>query len=270
LSSLEHVDEALSLVEPKAMFSFENVCKGWAGNEVLVDLNMRVLPGEKVAIIGPSGSGKTTILRILMTLESPDSGSVVVDGDYLWKVEPGSPGRGVTKDMVLIRRKIGLVFQQFHLFPHLSAIRNVMEAPMQVLGLSKTEARERARVLLERVGLKKQLENRPHELSGGQQQRVAIARAMALQPKILLLDEITSALDPELIDEELDVIRDLAITTDMTILMVTHEMRFAAEIADRVVMFDHGSVVEEGPPEQVLRSPTHERTRRFLKAVLDH
>ncbi|MGH3518329.1 MAG: ectoine/hydroxyectoine ABC transporter ATP-binding protein EhuA [Haloechinothrix sp.] len=252
------------------MISFENVDKSWGDNHVLRSLNFDVKPGEKVSIIGPSGSGKTTILRILMTLETPDEGVVTVDGDHLWNVTRGARLPRETKRMRLTRRKIGMVFQQFNLFPHLTTIQNVMEAPVQVLGMSKEEARERANGLLDMVGLSKHLDHKPPQLSGGQQQRVAIARAMAMRPKVLLFDEPTSALDPELIGEVLNVIRDLAKSTDMTMLMVTHEMRFAEEISDRVVMFDHGSAVEQGPPQQVLRDPENERTRQFLRAVLEH
>ncbi|WP_089301628.1 ectoine/hydroxyectoine ABC transporter ATP-binding protein EhuA [Haloechinothrix alba] len=252
------------------MISFENVDKSWGDNHVLKHLNFHVEPAEKVSIIGASGSGKTTILRILMTLEHPDEGVVTVDGDELWNVVRGRRIRRESKQMKLTRRKIGMVFQQFNLFPHLTAIENVMEAPVQVLGMSKDEAHERAKGLLDMVGLDKHLDHKPHRLSGGQQQRVAIARAMAMRPKVLLLDEVTSALDPELIGEVLNVIRDLATSTDMTMLMVTHEMRFAEEISDRVVMFDNGTAIEQGPPEQVLRAPENERTRRFLHAVLEH
>ncbi len=252
------------------MISFENVSKSWGDNHVLRSLNFDVKPGEKVSIIGPSGSGKTTILRILMTLETPDEGVVTVDADHLWNVTRGQRIPRETKQMRLTRRKIGMVFQQFNLFPHLTTIQNVMEAPLQVLGMSKDEARTRAHELLDMVGLSKHVDHKPPQLSGGQQQRVAIARAMAMRPQVLLFDEPTSALDPELIGEVLNVIRDLAQSTDMTMLMVTHEMRFAEEISDRVVMFDHGRAVEQGPPQRVLKEPENERTREFLRAVLEH
>ncbi|MGP3992079.1 ectoine/hydroxyectoine ABC transporter ATP-binding protein EhuA [Streptomyces sp. 3N207] len=252
------------------MISFENVSKSWGDNHVLKSLNFDVRPGEKVSIIGPSGSGKTTILRILMTLETPDEGVVTVDGDRLWNVTRGTRIANETKQMRLTRRKIGMVFQQFNLFPHMTAIENIMEAPVQTLGMPKSEARERAMGLLDMVGLAKHINHRPPQLSGGQQQRVAIARAMAMRPRVLLFDEPTSALDPELIGDVLNVIRDLAKSTDMTMLMVTHEMRFAEEISDRVVMFDHGTAVEQGPPERIFREPENERTRKFLRAVLEH
>jgi polar amino acid transport system ATP-binding protein len=250
------------------MISFHDVSKRWGDNEVLRSLNFDVKPGEKVSIIGPSGSGKTTILRVLMTLETPDDGVVTVNGETLWDARGPKPPKE-TKQMRATRRHVGMVFQQFNLFPHMSALENVIEAPIRVLRMDKEEARERANSLLEMVGLSKHLNHKPLQLSGGQQQRVAIARALAMRPKVLLFDEPTSALDPELIGEVLNVIRDLAHSTDMTMLMVTHEMRFAEEISDRVVMFDHGSVVEQGPPHEIFTNPTEERTRKFLHAVLD-
>jgi polar amino acid transport system ATP-binding protein len=250
------------------MISFRGVSKSWGQNHVLRSLDFQVNAGEKVCIIGPSGSGKTTILRILMTLESPDEGAVVVNGGCLWNVPPGGKPRE-TKEMKATRRNVGMVFQSFNLFPHMTALDNVMEAPVRVLGLSKTDARDRAVELLSMVGLSEHLNHKPGQLSGGQQQRVAIARAMAMRPKVMLFDEPTSALDPELIGEVLEVIRELATGTDMTMLMVTHEMRFAEEISDRVVMFDKGVVVEKGPPQQIFHDPKEERTRKFLRAVLD-
>ncbi len=251
-----------------AMISFSGVSKSWGQNHVLRKLDFEVRAGEKVCIIGPSGSGKTTILRILMTLESPDEGRVVVNGGCLWDVKAGSKPRE-TKEMKATRRNVGMVFQSFNLFPHMTALENVMEAPVKVLKLSKEEAHARAVELLGMVGLSEHLNHKPAQLSGGQQQRVAIARAMAMRPKVMLFDEPTSALDPELIGEVLEVIRELATGTDMTMLMVTHEMRFAEEISDRVVMFDKGVVVEKGPPHEIFKDPKEERTRKFLRAVLD-
>ncbi|WGW14173.1 ectoine/hydroxyectoine ABC transporter ATP-binding protein EhuA [Saxibacter everestensis] len=242
--------------------------KAWGENHVLRGLDFEVRAGEKVSIIGPSGSGKTTILRILMTLEYPDEGIVTVGGDPLWDVKRGSKPRE-TKQMRETRKKVGMVFQQFNLFPHMTVLENVIEAPVHVLGMPKAEAKERAVELLEMVGLQAHIGHRPPQLSGGQQQRVAIARALAMRPRVMLFDEPTSALDPELIGEVLGVIRELATTTDMTMLMVTHEMRFAQEISDRVVMFDKGVVVEKGPPEEIFTNPSHERTRSFLRAVLE-
>jgi polar amino acid transport system ATP-binding protein len=250
------------------MISFQDVSKTWGDNEVLRSLNLEVKPGEKVSIVGPSGSGKTTILRILMTLETPDQGVVSVNGETLWDVKPGTKAKE-TKQMRAARRNVGMVFQQFNLFPHMTALENVVEAPVKVLKMDKDEARARAVDLLEMVGLEKHLEHKPPKLSGGQQQRVAIARAMAMRPKVMLFDEPTSALDPELIGEVLNVIRELAHSTDMTMLMVTHEMRFAEEISDWVVMFDQGCVVEKGRPHDIFTNPAEERTRKFLSAVLD-
>jgi polar amino acid transport system ATP-binding protein len=249
--------------------TFSGVSKRWGDNVVLDGLDLTVSPGEKVSIIGPSGSGKTTILRVLMTLETPDEGLVTVHGETLWDARDGRKPKE-TKQRRVTRRKVGMVFQQFNLFPHMTAIENVMEAPIRVLGMSRDEARERAKHLLDTVGLERHLDHKPPQLSGGQQQRVAIARACAMRPKVLLFDEPTSALDPELIGEVLNTIRDLALTTDITMLLVTHEMRFAADISDRILMFDSGAVVEAGPPAQVLKQPEHERTRKFLHAVLDH
>jgi polar amino acid transport system ATP-binding protein len=250
------------------MITFEDVTKSWGDNQVLRSLEFDVNPGEKVSIIGPSGSGKTTILRILMTLETPDQGVVRVDGQVLWNVKPGTRPKE-TKQMRAVRRNVGMVFQQFNLFPHLTALENVTEAPIRVLKMDKDEAEARAVDLLELVGLSQHLRHKPPKLSGGQQQRVAIARALAMRPKVMLFDEPTSALDPELIGEVLNVIRELAHSTDMTMLMVTHEMRFAEEISDRVVMFDRGSVVEQGPPQEFFTAPKEERTRKFLSAVLN-
>jgi polar amino acid transport system ATP-binding protein len=250
------------------MIEFAGVNKSWGDNHVLRDLNFYVAPGEKVSIIGPSGSGKTTILRILMTLEVPDNGLVTVENETLWDARDGKRPKE-TQQTRATRRKVGMVFQQFNLFPHMTALANVMEAPVHSLGMSKDEARERAVDLMELVGLSKHLDHKPPQLSGGQQQRVAIARALAMRPKVLLFDEPTSALDPELIGEVLNVIRDLATSTDMTMLLVTHEMRFAEEISDRVVMFDHGRAVEQGPPHEIFKTPTEERTKQFLHAVLE-
>lgn len=250
------------------MITFSKVSKSWGDNHVLRALDFHVQPGEKVCIIGPSGSGKTTILRVLMTLEHPDEGIVTVGGGELWNVHAGRKPKE-TKQMRAVRQNIGMVFQSFNLFPHMTALENVIEAPIRVRKLDKKEARDRGVELLGMVGLSHHLDHKPMQMSGGQQQRVAIARALAMRPSVLLFDEPTSALDPELIGEVLEVIRELATSTDMTMLMVTHEMRFAEEISDRVVMFDQGSVVEAGPPHEIFSSPTEDRTRKFLKAVLD-
>ncbi len=270
---LEHVaDLVRPATTPKGetIVRFEDIRKQFGDNVVLDDFNCEVKAGEKMVIIGPSGSGKTTILRVLMTLERPNAGRVWVDGDYLFRVEKnGKVQRASERHIARVRTKIGMVFQHFNLFPHMSAHDNVAFAPNKVLGVSKSEAKERAKTLLEAVGLGDKLDERPARLSGGQKQRVAIARALAMEPKVMLFDEVTSALDPELVGEVLGVLRELATNTSMTMLLVTHEMGFAREIGDRVVMFDGGRVVEEAPPEELFSDPKEERTKQFLHAVLD-
>ncbi|HUA03242.1 MAG TPA: ectoine/hydroxyectoine ABC transporter ATP-binding protein EhuA [Solirubrobacteraceae bacterium] len=249
---------------------FEGVTKRFGDNLVLDALNLDIAPGEKVSVIGPSGSGKTTMLRLLMTLEQPSDGVIWVDGEPLWhRQRDNALVAADEKHLRRMRSKIGFVFQHFNLFPHMTALRNVTEAPIHVLGLSKQEAEERARRLLEMVGLADKVDSHPSRLSGGQQQRVAIARACAMQPKIMLFDEVTSALDPELVGEVLEVIRELAQNSGMTMLIVTHEMRFAEQVSDRVAFFDHGKIVEQGPPGHIFHNPSQDRTRAFLRAVLE-
>ncbi|MFG2968502.1 MULTISPECIES: ectoine/hydroxyectoine ABC transporter ATP-binding protein EhuA [unclassified Streptomyces] len=245
---------------PTELIRLEGVTKRFGDNTVLDGLDLSVQAGRHVTLIGPSGSGKTTILRLLMTLTEPDSGTVTVDGQRLF---PASE-----KELREVRKKIGMVFQQFNLFPNMTVLRNITEAPVTVLGLPRDEAEARARELLDLVGLADKADARPTRLSGGQQQRVAIARALAMRPKVLLLDEVTSALDPELVAGVLDLLRDIARTTDITMLVVTHEMNFARDISDQVLMFDAGRIIEAGPPERIFNEPEHERTREFLGAVL--
>ncbi|POM23905.1 Glutamine transport ATP-binding protein GlnQ [Actinomadura rubteroloni] len=248
---------------------FEKVVKRFGANAVLRELDFAVAPGERVTLIGPSGSGKTTILRLLMTLERPDGGLIWIGDDTLWHMERG--GKRVAanqRHLHEMRKQVGMVFQQFNLFPNMSVLRNLTEAPVRVLGLSRDEAVERAKSLLDLVGLADKADAHPTRLSGGQQQRVAIARALAMQPKVLLLDEVTSALDPELVVGVQDLLRDIARESDLTLLCVTHEMRFARDISDRVLMFDQGQIVEQGPPDQIFNAPTEQRTRDFLQAVL--
>ena len=247
-------------VDGSELIRLEQVTKRFGSNTVLDRLDFSVSSGKHVTLIGPSGSGKTTILRLLMTLTKPDEGTITVDGERLFP----APEKQVRE----VRKKIGMVFQQFNLFPNMTALRNIMEAPVTVLGLSKDEAEERARGLLDLVGLADKSDDRPTQLSGGQQQRVAIARALAMRPQILLLDEVTSALDPELVAGVLDVLRDIARTTDITMLCVTHEMNFARDISDQVLMFDKGRVIESGSPEKIFSEPEQDRTREFLSAVL--
>ena len=249
---------------------FNKVIKRFGDVTVLDELDFEVRKGEKVTIIGPSGSGKSTVLRILMTLETIDDGVIHVAGKPLWHeykndvlVPAGETHLGE------MRKEMGMVFQQFNLFPHMTVRRNITEAPVHVLGLTKEEANERADEYLELVGLTDQADKFPSQLSGGQQQRVAIARALAMRPNIMLFDEPTSALDPELVGEVLSVIQRLASKHDLTILLVTHEMQFAKQISDRVCFFDKGRIVEQGPPEEVFSNPREERTREFLKNFLN-
>jgi len=251
------------------MVRFDKVTKRYGPLTVLDALELDVAPNEKVAIIGPSGSGKTTVLRLLMTLEALDDGVIHVDGEPLTHMQRGD--RLVSADrrhLHRMRGKIGMVFQQFNLFPHMSAVKNCMEAPMTVLGLGRDEAHARAAELLAMVGLSDKLDHYPSQLAGGQQQRVAIARALAMRPKVMLFDEVTSALDPELCGEVLNVIRELGAAHDLTMLMVTHQMGFAREFADRVCFFDQGKIAEQGPPEELFAEPRNERTRQFLSAVM--
>ncbi|WOC12150.1 Glutamine transport ATP-binding protein GlnQ [Gordonia sp. MP11Mi] len=245
--------------EPDEMIRFDNVVKKFGDNVVLDELDFTVDRGEKVTLIGPSGSGKTTILRLLMTLEKATAGDILVAGESLNQRE---------RSLREVRKRIGMVFQQFNLFPNMDVLGNITEAPIHVLGQSRDEAQTRARELLDMVGLSGREKAHPSQLSGGQQQRVAIARCLAMNPQVMLLDEVTSALDPELVDDVLSVLRDIAISTDITMLIVTHEMRFAREVSDRVMMFDAGRIAESGPPEQIFGDPHNDRTREFLRAVL--
>lgn len=225
---------------------------------VLRGVDLKVEEGESIAIIGPSGSGKSTLLRCLNRLETPTGGNVLFEGNRI----------DARTDINQLRTRMGMVFQQFNLFPHMTALANVMEAPVHVRRIKRDQAEAEARRLLEKVGMLEKANSFPKQLSGGQKQRVAIARCLAMQPRLLLLDEITSALDPELVGEVLDVVRDLA-RQGMTMLLVTHEMRFAREFADRVVFMDGGAVVEVGPPEEIFTRPKSERLRKFLTAVLE-
>ncbi|MFF4759016.1 ectoine/hydroxyectoine ABC transporter ATP-binding protein EhuA [Streptomyces sp. NPDC001292] len=255
---------------PADLVRFDQVVKRFGDHVVLDRLDFALQRGEHVTLIGPSGSGKTTILRLLMTLERVSDGVIHVDGEPLSHM-PGPDGTlrvANERHLRRIRRKIGMVFQQFNLFPNMKVLQNITEAPVNVLGLGREEAEERARELLDLVGLADKIDAHPAQLSGGQQQRVAIARALAMRPEILLLDEVTSALDPELVAGVLDLLREIAHTTDITLLCVTHEMNFARDISDQVLMFDSGQVIESGPPEKLFGDPDHERTREFLGAVL--
>jgi polar amino acid transport system ATP-binding protein len=252
------------------MVRFDNVTKRYGPLTVLDGLDLEVAQGEKVAIIGPSGSGKTTVLRMLMTLERIDEGVIWVDGEPLTHMKKN--GALVPADNNHLRRvrgKIGMVFQHFNLFPHMTALGNCTEAPRRVLNLPAAEAEARGVELLEMVGLADKVHHYPAQLSGGQQQRVAIARALAMRPKIMLFDEVTSALDPELVGEVLNVIRKLGSEHDLTMLMVTHQMGFAKEFADRVCFFYAGKIAEQGKADEFFANPQNERTRQFLRAVLE-
>ncbi|MGM0374883.1 MAG: ectoine/hydroxyectoine ABC transporter ATP-binding protein EhuA [Chloroflexota bacterium] len=253
------------------MVRFEKVNKYFGDLHVLRDLELDVAHGERVSIIGPSGSGKTTLLRILMTLEELNSGYIYVEGEPLWHMErDGELVKANEKHLRRMRSKIGMVFQLFNLFPHMSVLRNVTEAPIHVLGMSKEEAMERALELLDLVGLSDKVDSHPYQLSGGQKQRVAIARALAMEPKVMLFDEVTGALDPELVGEVLAVLRKIAYDTHCTMLVVTHEMGFARDISDRVLFFDSGRILESGPPEKIFTNPDNPRTNEFLRRVLEH
>ncbi len=255
---------------PGHLVQFDQVVKRYGDHVVLDQLDFTVQRGQHVTLIGPSGSGKTTILRLLMTLESVSDGYIWVGGEPLshMRAPDGSLKRAGEKHQRQVRKKIGMVFQQFNLFPNMNVLQNITEAPVNVLGMPRDQAEARARDLLELVGLQDKVTAHPTQLSGGQQQRVAIARALAMRPEILLLDEVTSALDPELVAGVLDVLRDIAHTTDITLICVTHEMNFARDISNQVLMFDSGRVIESGAPDKIFGAPDHERTREFLSAVL--
>jgi polar amino acid transport system ATP-binding protein len=244
-----------------------NVTKAFGSNEVLRGVDMTVDQGEVVCLLGPSGSGKTTFLRLINQMETLTGGRIWVGGELVGIEErDGKLHMRTDKDIARQRARIGMVFQRFNLFPHMTAVENVMEAPVQVKGMKKSTARAEARELLDKVGLAERADYYPAQLSGGQQQRVAIARALAMKPELMLFDEPTSALDPELVGEVLAVMRDLA-ESGTTMIVVTHEMAFARGVADRVVFMDQGVVVEEGPPNDVLLNPQEERTRTFLRRV---
>lgn len=237
--------------------------KHFGSLHVLNNINLEIIPGEVVVIIGASGSGKSTLIRCINGLEEFQSGSLDVDGN------PLLPNGKSSKALQTIRTEVGMVFQQFNLFPHLSVRDNVTLAPMKVRGWSRQDAEETAERLLERVGIADQADKYPSQLSGGQQQRVALARALAMEPRLMLFDEPTSALDPEMIGEVLDAMRELA-KEGMTMVIVTHEMGFAREVADRVIFIHKGEIAEQGPPEQLFDTPQHERTQSFLARVLKH
>ncbi|GEB76320.1 ectoine/hydroxyectoine ABC transporter ATP-binding protein EhuA [Sporolactobacillus inulinus] len=252
-------------VAGEPLVKYRNIGKRFGATEVLSDINFDIYPGEKVAMIGPSGSGKTTLARMLMTLEKPSKGTIEVGGELLWhRNVNGRLMEANASHLRKVRGQIGMVFQHFNLFPHMTILRNIMEAQVHVLGRTKQEAKEQAVKLLEKVGLADKCNAYPAQLSGGQQQRVAMARALVMKPKIMLFDEVTSALDPELVGEVLEVIREIAEEEEMAMLLITHEMAFARDIADRVVFMAEGQIIEQGPPKQIFNQPKHQRTMNFL------
>ncbi|MFD0525799.1 amino acid ABC transporter ATP-binding protein [Paractinoplanes durhamensis] len=256
------------MADGKPLVHLRGIRKRFGSNEVLKGVDLDVHAGEVLCLIGASGSGKSTLLRCINHLETPDAGRVVVDGDLVGYAERDGKLHELPERQIRAQRaRIGMVFQHFHLFPHLTALENVREAPMRVHKHSKQTATATARDLLDRVGLAEKAGAYPKHLSGGQQQRVAIARGLAMRPQLMLFDEPTSALDPELVGEVLDVMRDLAVQ-GMTMIVVTHEMGFAREVASQVAFMADGQIVERGAPADVLANPAHERTRSFLSKVL--
>jgi len=248
-------------VSTDVMIELKDVHKSFGQLHVLRGIDLQITKGEVVVVIGPSGSGKSTMLRCMNALEPIQKGTIIIEG-----IDITDPKTNVNR----VRQKIGMVFQSFNLFPHKTALENVMLAPSKVQKKPRQEVERIARDLLVTVGLSEKADSYPEQLSGGQQQRVAIARALAMQPDMMLFDEVTSALDPELVGDVLNVLRDIAEEGKTTMMLVTHEMGFASEVADRVVMFDHGQILESGTPDELLRAPKEKRTKDFLGAVFDH
>lgn len=260
------IDIQTEKVTDKPIVRYKGVSKSFGDTTVLNQLDLDIVKGEKIALIGPSGSGKTTIIRMLMTLEEPSSGTIEVDGKMLWHKEvDGKLVPADEKHLRRVRGNIGMVFQQYNLFPHMTILKNCTVAPINVLGISKEEAITRAKEMLEKVGLKDKMDHYPSQLSGGQQQRVAIARSLVMRPKVMLFDEVTAALDPELVGEVLEVIKDIASDGETTMILITHEIDFARDVADRVFFLDAGKIAEYGKPEKVLVNPQSERLKAFLK-----
>ncbi|CDN51885.1 General L-amino acid transport ATP-binding subunit (plasmid) [Neorhizobium galegae bv. orientalis str. HAMBI 540] len=251
-------DISTTKASAETMISMTGVAKWYGAFQALNDINISVRKGEKIVLCGPSGSGKSTLIRCINHLEAYQKGEIRVGGILLGHQ---------AKSIDAVRREVGMVFQQFNLFPHLTVLQNCMLAPMRALGLGKAEAEGRARQLLERVKIAEQAEKYPAQLSGGQQQRVAIARALCMRPQVMLFDEPTSALDPEMVKEVLDTMIDLA-REGMTMICVTHEMGFARQVADRVIFMASGGIIEEAPPAEFFSDPKHERTRKFLGEIL--
>lgn len=246
------------------MIQIKNIHKSFGNNIILRGIDLNITKGQVVVILGPSGSGKTTFLRCLNALEIPEQGSICFEREPIVSIDfAAKPNK---KDILALRRKSGMVFQQYNLFPHKTAIENIMEAPVQVQGKSKSVARQEAQALLEKMGLADKANLYPYQLSGGQQQRVGIARALALQPELMLFDEPTSALDPELVQDVLNTMKELA-NEGWTMVVVTHEIKFALDVADVVVVMDGGIIVEQGAPQTLFSNPQHERTKRFLSRI---
>ena len=252
-----------------ASIRLNKLCKRYGELDVLRSIDLDIPAGQTVSIIGPSGSGKSTLLRLLMTLDRPSSGEILIDGESMWVDGQGRTMGPNSAHVRRVRGKIGMVFQHFNLFPHKTALGNVMEAPMHVEGLARDEASLRAREYLELVGLGDKLDAYPAQLSGGQKQRVGIARALAMRPEIMLFDEVTSALDPELVGGILQILRDLAAKRTMTMIIVTHQMGFAERCSDRTLFFDQGNVVEDAESRVLFSQPKEARTQQFLQSVIE-
>jgi polar amino acid transport system ATP-binding protein len=254
--------------DPNAMVSIRNLHKSYGELQVLKGVDLDIAPGEVVCVIGPSGSGKTTMLRCVNFLETYQDGRIYVDGELVgYREQNGQLKPASEKEIAKLRAETSMVFQQFNLFPHMTALRNITFGPMKVRGVKKADAEVNARRLLARVGLEEKADSYPSQLSGGQQQRVAIARALAMEPKVILFDEVTSALDPELVGEVLAVMTDLAQSHGVTMIVVTHEMGFARDVADRIVFMDGGVIVEQGEPRNVLEHPESDRLQAFLRRL---
>jgi polar amino acid transport system ATP-binding protein len=268
MMSVNGGDRAAQVGSPGMMVSATNVHKHFGRLHVLRGISLDVPKGQVYVIIGPSGSGKSTFLRCLNHLEKIQQGTIAIDGEPMgYRMVNGRLKEDSSKNIACMRAEVGMVFQRFNLFPHMTALGNIMEAPIRVRGMSKSEAMDRAQKLLRRVGMAEKANAFPSQLSGGQQQRVAIARALAMEPKVMLFDEATSALDPELVGDVLEVMKQLAMD-GMTMVVVTHEMGFAKDVGDHVVFMDQGVIVEEGLPSRIFEQPEHERTRGFLRSVL--
>ena len=252
-----------------ASVNIRGLRKRYGDLEVLKGIDLEIPSGQTVAVIGPSGSGKSTLLRVLMTLERPSGGEIEIDGVPMWTDAGGKPAGLHSPHLRKVRGKIGMVFQHFNLFPHMTALGNAMEAPLRVQGLSREQARERGVEYLEMVGLGDKLDTYPAQLSGGQKQRVGIARALAMCPEIMLFDEVTSALDPELVGGILQILRDPSARRSMTMIIVTHQMKFAERSSDRTLFFDEGNIVEDAESATLFSQPREARTRQFLDSVIE-